>query len=43
MAHETRPRTLDPDNTAPLEAWLTQTLGAGRVVDSLSLICQPLK
>jgi aminoglycoside phosphotransferase (APT) family kinase protein len=31
MAHETRPRTLDPDNLAPLEAWLSTKLDAGNV------------
>lgn len=39
MAHETRPRTLDPDNTAPLEVWLAETLGAGRVaIDKAELL-----
>lgn len=28
MAHATRPRTLDPDNLAPLEAWLKDAVGA---------------
>lgn len=31
MAHETRPRTLDPDQLGPLETWLAGTIGADRV------------
>lgn len=31
MAHETRARTLDPDNLQPLEAWLAAVLGADKV------------
>lgn len=31
MAHETRPRTLDPNNLKPLEKWLSGELGAESV------------
>lgn len=31
MAHESRPRTLDPDNLGPLQDWLAERLGADSV------------
>lgn len=31
MAHETRPRTLDPNRLNPLQEWLAQELGAKRI------------
>lgn len=31
MAHETRPRTLNPNNLNPLQEWLARELGAGRI------------
>ena len=33
MAHESRPRTLDPENLGPLETWLADRIGA----DSLKI------
>jgi aminoglycoside phosphotransferase (APT) family kinase protein len=39
MAHESRPRTLDPENLAPLEKWLTGVVGASAVsIDEASLL-----